>query len=91
MYALGWTHHCFGVQLIRAAAMLQLLLGNVGVRAADSTRFADTPTSRAGPTAAWRITTCPATSDAQKADHAKLDDYLDKSTPWTLNKMARAS
>ena len=29
-YALGWTHHSTGVQIIRAAAMLQLLLGNVG-------------------------------------------------------------
>src|SRR5438045_5756914 len=30
MYALGWTQHSSGVQIIRAAAMLQLLLGNVG-------------------------------------------------------------
>ncbi len=29
-YALGWTQHTTGVQMIRAAAMLQLLLGNVG-------------------------------------------------------------
>jgi formate dehydrogenase major subunit len=30
MYALGWTHHSTSVQIIRAAAILQLLLGNVG-------------------------------------------------------------
>ncbi|HLV02493.1 MAG TPA: molybdopterin-dependent oxidoreductase, partial [Acidobacteriota bacterium] len=30
VYALGWTHHSFSVQLIHAAAMLQLILGNVG-------------------------------------------------------------
>ncbi len=30
MYALGWTQHSIGVQMIRCAAMLQLLLGNVG-------------------------------------------------------------
>src|SRR5437763_1221096 len=30
MYALGWTQHSTGVQIIRAAATLQLLLGNVG-------------------------------------------------------------
>jgi formate dehydrogenase major subunit len=29
-YAVGWTHHSTGVQIIRAAAILQLLLGNVG-------------------------------------------------------------
>jgi formate dehydrogenase major subunit len=31
MYALGWTQHTVGTQMIRAAAMLQLLLGNIGV------------------------------------------------------------
>lgn len=31
MYALGWTHHTNGAQIIRAAAMIQLLLGNIGM------------------------------------------------------------
>ena len=30
IYAVGWTQHTFGTQIIRAAAMIQLLLGNVG-------------------------------------------------------------
>jgi formate dehydrogenase major subunit len=30
MYAVGWTQHSFGTQIIRAAAMLQLILGNIG-------------------------------------------------------------
>jgi formate dehydrogenase major subunit len=30
IYAVGWTQHSSGTQTIRAAAMLQLLLGNVG-------------------------------------------------------------
>ena len=29
-YAVGWTHHSTGVQIIRAAAIVQALLGNVG-------------------------------------------------------------
>jgi formate dehydrogenase major subunit len=29
-YALGWTQHSTGAQMIRAAAIIQLLLGNVG-------------------------------------------------------------
>jgi formate dehydrogenase major subunit len=29
-YAVGWTHHTTGVQIIRAAAIIQGLLGNVG-------------------------------------------------------------
>lgn len=31
MYALGWTQHSQGSEMIRAAAMMQLLLGNIGV------------------------------------------------------------
>ncbi len=31
MYALGWTQHTVGSQMIRTAAMVQLLLGNVGM------------------------------------------------------------
>ena len=30
IYAVGWTHHSSGTQTIRTAAMIQLLLGNVG-------------------------------------------------------------
>lgn len=32
MYALGWTQHSKGSQNIRTMAMLQLMLGNIGVR-----------------------------------------------------------
>ncbi len=66
LYALGWTHHSHSVQLIHAAAMLQLLLGNIGAPAAASTRCAATPTSRAAPTAAWRTTTCRGTSRCRR-------------------------
>ncbi|GAA3904073.1 formate dehydrogenase-N subunit alpha [Gibbsiella dentisursi] len=31
LYALGWTHHSGGAQIIRCAAMVQLLLGNIGM------------------------------------------------------------
>jgi formate dehydrogenase major subunit len=31
LYALGWTQHSHSVQLIHTAAMLQLLLGNIGM------------------------------------------------------------
>ena len=30
-YAVGWTQHTVGVQYIRTAAIVQLLLGNIGV------------------------------------------------------------
>lgn len=31
LYALGWTHHTAGAQIIRGAGMIQLLLGNIGM------------------------------------------------------------
>ncbi|HBI69414.1 MAG TPA: formate dehydrogenase-N subunit alpha [Massilia sp.] len=31
LYALGWTHHTTGAQTIRLGAMVQLLLGNMGI------------------------------------------------------------
>ncbi|MDX5629180.1 MULTISPECIES: formate dehydrogenase-N subunit alpha [unclassified Brenneria] len=31
LYALGWTQHTTGSQMIRAAGMIQLLLGNIGM------------------------------------------------------------
>ena len=30
IYAVGWTQHTYGTQIIRTAAMLQLVMGNVG-------------------------------------------------------------
>jgi predicted molibdopterin-dependent oxidoreductase YjgC len=50
LYALGWTHHSAGAQIIRAAAMLQLLLGILAWREVVSTPCAATPIFRAIPT-----------------------------------------
>lgn len=35
LYALGWTQHTVGAQNIRTMAMIQLLLGNMGLLAAE--------------------------------------------------------
>ena len=57
-YAVGWTQHTAGVQMIRAAAILQLLLGNIGRPGRRrSSRCAATRRSRARPTSR-RSTTC---------------------------------
>ena len=39
MYALGWTQHSKGSQNIRAMAMLQLILGNIGIRGGGMNAF----------------------------------------------------
>ena len=35
LYALGWTQHSIGSQIIRTGAMVQLLLGNIGIAGGD--------------------------------------------------------
>ena len=61
MYALGWTQHTVGTQNIRAMAIIQLLLGNIGCAAAGSTPCGASPTCRAPRTTASSTTSCPAT------------------------------
>ncbi len=49
-YAVGWTQHSIGVQYIRTASIIQLLLGTSGGPAEASWRFGGTPRSRVRPT-----------------------------------------
>jgi formate dehydrogenase major subunit len=60
-YAVGWTHHTVGVQYIRTAAILQLLLGNIGRPGGGSSRSAATRRSRGRPKSRRCSTSCRAT------------------------------
>jgi len=60
LYALGWTQHTVGVQNIRSAGIVQLLLGNMGVPAAASMPCAVNPMSRAPRTMLCFTISCPA-------------------------------
>ena len=51
-YALGWTQHSVGSQNIRTMAMVQLLLGNMGMAGGGMNALRGHPTSRASPTCA---------------------------------------
>ena len=62
VYSVGWTHHSVGVQYIRGAAIIQLLLGNWAGPAAGSWRFVGAPAFRAPPTSPPCSTCCPGTS-----------------------------
>ena len=71
--------------MIRAAAILQLLLGNIGRPAAASWLCAATPPSRARPTSRRSTTCCPATCHSRRATCTtrRLQEYLDAETPTT--------
>ena len=85
VYAVGWTQHTVGVQYIRAASVLQLLLGNIGrpgggIHGAARPRLA----SRARPTSRRCSTSCPATCRCPTPTSTQdLDDYRRRRTRRT--------
>jgi len=62
VYSVGWTQHSVGAQYIRAGAIIQLLLGNIGRPAAVCSRCAATRAFRVPPTCRRCSTCCPDTS-----------------------------
>lgn len=58
LYALGWTHHTNGAQIIRTAAIIQLLLGNIGMMGVGLTPCVVTQTFRAIPTSVCSMAHC---------------------------------
>jgi formate dehydrogenase major subunit len=76
IYAVGWTQHTFGTQIIRTAAMIQLLLGNVGragggVNALRGHSNIQGATDMAGSTTAARIFESPVPADTDLATYLK--------------------
>ncbi len=84
MYALGWTHHSFSVQLIHAAAMLQLLLGNVGMPGGGVNALRGHANIQGGTDCGMGYHNLPGYIAIQKADHATLKDYIAAVTPKPL-------
>ena len=84
-YAVGWTHHTTGVQIIRACAILQGLLGNIG-RPGGGVQALRGHCSIQGstdiPTLYNMLPTYLPQPDALK-NHGTFDDYLAEETPAT--------
>jgi formate dehydrogenase major subunit len=90
-YALGWTQHSTGVQMIRAAAILQLLLGNVGRPGGGVNAFRGHSNIQGATDTAGTFETLPGYLRTPTGSLTTLADYLEKSTPTTLNKQAWAT
>jgi len=84
LYALGWTHHSFSVQLIHAAAMLQLLLGNIGCAGGGLNALRGHANIQGGTDCGVAYHNLPGYIAIQKADHLSLKQYLDAVTPKPL-------
>src|SRR5271169_99026 len=91
MYALGWTQHSVGVQMIRTAAMLQLLLGNVGRPGGGVNALRGHSNIQGATDTGGVFDILPGYLKTPPSDAQTLKDYLEASTPTTLGKQAWAS
>jgi formate dehydrogenase major subunit len=83
LYALGWTQHSHSVQLIHAAAMLQLLLGNIGVPGGGvNAQRGHSNIQGATDMGAWNM--LPGYLKVPRADWTTLTQYLQANTPRPL-------
>ena len=90
-YALGWTQHSIGVQIIRAAAMLQLLLGNVGRPGGGVNAFRGHSNIQGATDMAGTFEILPGYLKTPAGPRTNLKEYLQDATPTTLNNQAWAS
>jgi formate dehydrogenase major subunit len=81
MYAMGWTQHTVGVQNIRAMAMIQLLLGNMGVAGGgvNALRGESNVQGSTDHCLLWHI--WPGYLATPRASYTSLAEYLKKRTP----------
>ena len=84
MYALGWTHHSHSVQLIHAAAMLQLLLGNIGRPGGGLNALRGHANIQGGTDCGMAYHNLPGYIPMPKADHETLGTFLTAVTPKAL-------
>jgi formate dehydrogenase major subunit len=84
-YAVGWTQHTTGVQMIRAAAVLQLLLGNIGRPGGGILALRGHATIQGSTDIATLYNLLPGYLYAPSAlrKHDTLSDYIDAETSAT--------
>ncbi len=82
LYAMGWTQHSKASQLIRTAAILQLLLGNIGVAGGGVNALRGLSNVQGSTDLALLFHLLPGYLPAPRArDHPTLSAYLEKETP----------
>ena len=83
LYALGWTQHTVGSQNIRTMAIIQLLLGNIGIAGGGVNALRGEPNVQGSTDQAILSHILPGYLKAPVASQATLEDYLHKNTPKT--------
>src|ERR1700682_4590937 len=90
-YALGWTQHSTAVQIIRTAAMLQLLLGNVEMPGGGVNAFRGHSNIQGATDTAGNTEILTGYLRTPTGPQQTLNDYYQAVVPTTLNKQAWAS
>ena len=85
MYALGWTQHSIGVQIIRSAAMLQLLLGNVGRPGGGVNALRGHSNIQGATDMGGTAEILPGYLKTPVSAQTTLKEFLEATTPKTLN------
>ena len=81
IYAVGWTQHTFGTQIIRTAAMIQLLLGNVGRAGGGVNALRGHSNIQGATDMAGLYDSLPGYLKGPVPDDADLATYLKRTTP----------
>jgi formate dehydrogenase major subunit len=83
IYAVGWTQHTFGTQIIRTAAMMQLLLGNVGRAGGGVNALRGHSNIQGATDMAGVFDVLPGYLKMPAPDDVDLATYLKRTTPTT--------
>src|SRR5450432_3120623 len=81
IYAVGWTHHSSGTQIIRTAAILQLLLGNIGRAGGGVNALRGHSNIQGATDMAGVFDILPGYLKMPSVDDADFKAYLDRITP----------
>ena len=81
LYALGWTQHTVGVQNIRCAGIIQLLLGNIGVAGGGINALRGEPNVQGSTDHALLYDSLPGYHKSPQAQWQTLEDYNKANTP----------
>jgi len=85
LYAMGWTQHTVGTQNIRAASMIQLLLGNIGVAGGGVQALRGESNVQGITDHAMLFHIIPGYNPAPRAVDVSLAKYNEKYTPKTAD------
>ena len=81
MYAMGWTQHTVGVQNIRTMAIIQLLLGNIGIAGGGVNALRGEANVQGSTDHCLLYHILPGYLSTPKAIHQSLEEYNKANTP----------